>query len=114
MLPSILLSGFMFPRESMPPPICLISFAIPVTHFLEILGGIILRAAELRDLLSHVMALSVCCVAILSLSVMRFHKQLDRARVAGFAAIKPPYSCPVYHKSIAGASLRNTLPLQEL
>jgi ribosome-dependent ATPase len=77
MLPSILLSGFMFPRESMPPPIYLISFAIPVTHFLEILRGIILRAAELRDLLPHVMALSICCVVILSLSVLRFRKQLD-------------------------------------
>lgn len=77
MMPSILLSGFMFPRESMPLPIYLITFAIPVTHFLEILRGIILRAAELRDLVPHVVALSICCLVILTLSVMRFHKQLD-------------------------------------
>lgn len=77
MLPSILLSGFVFPRESMPLPIYLLSFAIPVTHFIEILRGVILRAADLTSLIPHIFALSVCCAVILTLSVMRFHKQLD-------------------------------------
>lgn len=77
MLPSILLSGFMFPRDSMPLPIYLVTFIIPVTHFLEILRGVILRAAELNDLLPHVVALATCCAAILALSVLRFRKQLD-------------------------------------
>lgn len=77
MLPSILLSGFMFPRDSMPLPIYLISCAIPVTHFLEILRGVILRAADLRDLWPHVVALAACCAVILAASVLRFQKQLD-------------------------------------
>ncbi|MEW6197570.1 MAG: ABC transporter permease [Planctomycetota bacterium] len=77
MMPSILLSGFVFPREAMPAPIYWISFAIPVTYFLEILRGIILRAATLPDLLPHVMGLAVCCTAILTLSIARFRKQLD-------------------------------------
>lgn len=77
MLPSILLSGFMFPREAMPTPMYLISFLIPVTYFLEILRGIILRSAELRDLLPHVYGLAICCGLILTLSVVRFRKQLD-------------------------------------
>jgi len=76
MLPSILLSGFVFPRESMPAPIYWIGFAIPVTHFLEILRGIILRDADLRDLLPHVTALASCCLAILLIAVLRFRKQL--------------------------------------
>ena len=42
MLPSVLLSGFIFPRSQMPLPIYLITFAIPVTYYLEILRGIIL------------------------------------------------------------------------
>jgi ABC transporter DrrB family efflux protein len=77
MLPSILLSGFVFPRESMPLPIYLLSFAIPVTHFLEILRGVILRAAGFSDLWQHVLALSICCVVILAASMLRFNKQLD-------------------------------------
>jgi len=76
MMPSILLSGFVFPREAMPTPIYLISFAIPVTYFLEILRGIILRSASLADLLPHVAGLATCCGLILTLSVLRFRKQL--------------------------------------
>jgi ABC transporter DrrB family efflux protein len=77
MLPSILLSGFMFPRENMPLPIYLLTFAIPVTYFIEILRGIILRGAVLTDLLPHVGGLAICCTVILTLAVARFHKQLD-------------------------------------
>jgi len=77
MLPSILLSGFMFPRESMPTPIYLLTFLIPVTYFLEILRGVILRAADFFDLLPHIAGLATCCVAILGLSVARFRKQLE-------------------------------------
>ncbi|MCG3129037.1 MAG: putative multidrug ABC transporter permease YbhS [Phycisphaerae bacterium] len=77
MLPSILLSGFMFPRESMPLPIYLLTYAIPATHFLEILRGVILRGASIAELLPHILALAVCCVVILALSLLRFRKQLD-------------------------------------
>ena len=77
MLPSILLSGFVFPREAMPLPIYLFSFLIPVTYFLEILRGIILRSADLIDLAPHVMGMVICCVVVLALSMARFRKQLD-------------------------------------
>ncbi len=77
MLPSILLSGFMFPRSEMPTPIFLVTFAIPTTYFIEILRGIVLRGAGLTDLGPAVTGLSICCVVILSLSVVRFRKQLD-------------------------------------
>jgi ABC-type multidrug transport system ATPase subunit/ABC-type multidrug transport system permease subunit len=76
MLPSVLLSGFMFPRAEMPLVIYLATFAIPVTYFIEVLRGIILRGAELRDLATHVIGLAVCCVAILALSLVRFRKTL--------------------------------------
>ncbi|MBX7166302.1 MAG: ABC transporter permease [Pirellulales bacterium] len=77
MLPSILLSGFMFPRSEMPAPIYAITFAIPATYFLEILRGIILRGADLRDLVPQVIGLVACSVVILSLAVARFRKQLS-------------------------------------
>ncbi len=76
MLPSILLSGFVFPRAEMPLPIYLISFALPATYFIEILRGIILRGAELADLTPSVVGLTVCCVIVLFASVMRFRKRL--------------------------------------
>jgi len=76
MLPSVLLSGFMFPRSEMPTVIYTLTFAIPVTYFVEILRGIVLRGADFIDLLPHVIGLTVCCVVILSLSLLRFRKQL--------------------------------------
>ncbi|GAA4438671.1 ABC transporter permease [Bremerella cremea] len=76
MLPSVLLSGFMFPRSEMPLPIYLITFAIPVTYFIEILRGIVLRAADFQDLVPSVIGLTLCGLAVISGSVMRFQKRL--------------------------------------
>ncbi|WP_339734210.1 ABC transporter permease [uncultured Gimesia sp.] len=77
MLPSVLLSGFMFPRSQMPLPIYLFTFLIPVTYFLEILRGIVLRGADITDLLPHIAGLSLCCLAIIGISLKRFQKQLS-------------------------------------
>lgn len=77
MLPSVLLSGFMFPRAEMPTPIYIVTFAIPVTYFIEILRGIILRGADFTDLIPHFVGLLCCCGTILTLSFSRFRKQLD-------------------------------------
>lgn len=77
MLPSVFLSGFMFPRSEMPDLIYLITFLLPVTYFVEILRGVILRGADAIDLLPEIIGLSICCAVILSLSLLRFRKQLD-------------------------------------
>jgi ABC-type multidrug transport system ATPase subunit/ABC-type multidrug transport system permease subunit len=76
MLPSVLLSGFAFPRAEMPQPIYLFTFAIPATHFIEILRGIVLRGANFLDLSGPVLGLTICCAAILSVSILRFRKQI--------------------------------------
>ena len=76
MLPSVLLSGFVFPRAQMPLPIYLVTFAIPVTYFLEILRGVVLRGADFFDLLPHLAGLVMCTVVIFTLSLARFRKQL--------------------------------------
>ena len=77
MLPSVLLSGFVFPRSQMPLPIYLVTFAIPVTYFIEILRGVILRGAQWIDIFPSILGLAVCCLAVLTLSVARFRKQLE-------------------------------------
>lgn len=77
MLPSILLSGFVFPRGEMPTPIYLLTFAIPATYFVEIVRGIVLRTADFRDLLPYISGLFVCTVVVLAASLMRFRKQIS-------------------------------------
>lgn len=77
MLPSVLLSGFMFPRQEMPLPLYLAGFVLPVTYFIEILRGVILRAALASDLLPAIAGLAACCIVIFAASVARFRKQLD-------------------------------------
>lgn len=77
MLPSVLLSGFMFPRSEMPLPIYLIGWLLPVTYFVEIVRGVVLRNADALDLLPYILGLGACCGIILTLSVLRFRKQLD-------------------------------------
>ncbi len=75
-LPSILLSGFIFPREAMPPVMYYLGFLMPVTYFLDILRGVILRGAGLTHLWPDALALMAFGVVILILSAARFQKRL--------------------------------------
>ncbi len=77
MLPSILLSGFVFPRDNMPLSLYWLGYLFPVTYFIEILRGIILRGAGVFDLLTWIGGLAACSLALPTLSVWRFHKSLD-------------------------------------
>ncbi|MEK6285118.1 MAG: ABC transporter permease [Acidobacteriota bacterium] len=76
MLPSVLLSGFMFPRDSMPVVMQIIGYLVPATHFMEIIRGIVLRGATLVDLLPEVVTLVVMGIVLLVLSAFRFRKKL--------------------------------------
>lgn len=75
-LPSILLSGFIFPRESMPKIIYPITTIIPVTYFLEILRGIIIRGAGWAEVWKQTLILLVMGVVILAVAASRFRKRL--------------------------------------
>src|SRR5262245_2130279 len=77
MLPSVLLSGFVFPRAQMPTPIYAITFIIPVTYFLEILRGIVLRGADFIDLIPHIVGLAICGIAIMTIRLTRFRRTLE-------------------------------------
>ncbi len=76
-LPSILLSGFMFPFDGMPAIAQWAARLLPLTHFVELVRGIVLRGAELRELLPSLGALTIFFVITMSLAVIRFRKRLD-------------------------------------
>ena len=74
--PSILLSGFVFPRETMPMFIQYISYLIPMTYFLKIARGIILKGLGFMDLLDQILPLLAMTVIVMTLSVLRFTKRI--------------------------------------
>jgi len=75
-LPSILLSGFIFPQEAMPYPIYLFGQCVPVTYFIRILRGIILRDAGFFELWQNGAILALMGVLVLTLATTRFRKTL--------------------------------------
>jgi len=77
MLPSIFLAGFFFPIEAMPTALQAVSYAIPLRYMLEILRGIILKGVGLEVLAGQVWALILFGAIIITVSAMRFRKQLE-------------------------------------
>jgi ABC-2 type transport system permease protein len=77
MLPSILLSGFMFPFEGMPQAAQWIAQLLPLTHFNVMVRGIVLRGATLPELWPQIAKLVAFFVVMLTISVARFKKSLD-------------------------------------
>jgi len=77
LLPSILLSGFVFPREAMPFAVSALGYAIPLTYFLDIVRGIMLKGVGIGFLWDDVLALCLFTVFILTVAVLRFRKSLD-------------------------------------
>lgn len=76
-LPSILLSGFLFPFAGMPVAAQWIGYALPLTHFIELVRGIMLRGADLGDLWPSVRSLLIFFVLAMTVAVLRFRKRLD-------------------------------------
>lgn len=77
MLPSILLSGFMFPRDAMPKIIYYIGNFIPLTYYLDIIRGIILKGIGFSYLMGQVASLLVFSVILLTFSTLKFKKKID-------------------------------------
>jgi ABC-2 type transport system permease protein len=76
LLPNILLSGFMFPWEAMPRPAQILSQALPLTHFLRIVRGIVLKGSALADLTGELTWMAAILVALVVLASLRFSKKL--------------------------------------
>jgi ABC-2 type transport system permease protein len=77
LLPSILMSGFMFPFEGMPKVAQWIAQVLPLTHFNEIIRGIVLRGAALSDMRPELLKLLAFLAVMLTLAMSRFRKRLD-------------------------------------
>jgi ABC-2 type transport system permease protein len=76
LLPNVLLSGFMFPREAMPAAAAAIGLALPLTHFLQIMRGIVLKGVGLGELWPQTLALVGFSALFITFSTLRFNKQL--------------------------------------
>ena len=76
-LPSILLSGFMFPFAGMPRIIQWAAEVLPLTHFLRLVRGIMLRGASLAELWPATLALLAFIAVMMTASILRFRKRLD-------------------------------------
>ncbi len=77
MLPMLLLSGFMFPFDGMPKIAQWIGLLFPITHFVEVIRGIILRGATLADMAPQMYAISGLFLVSMLIPVLRFTKRLD-------------------------------------
>ncbi len=76
-LPSILLSGFMFPFAGMPRVVQWLAEVLPLTHFLRLVRGIMLRGARWWELWPEVLALLAFIAVMMTLAILRFRKRLD-------------------------------------
>ncbi|GLT19688.1 transport permease protein [Vibrio zhanjiangensis] len=77
LLPSILLSGFMFPYEGMPIAAQWIAEALPATHFMRLIRGVVLRGADLIELWRDTLWLASFTILGLIVASARFKKNLD-------------------------------------
>jgi ABC-2 type transport system permease protein len=76
-LPQILLSGFMFPYDGMPRAAQWLAEIFPLTHFLRLVRGIMLRDAALMEMWHELAALAAFVTIVLTMAVLRFRKRLD-------------------------------------
>jgi ABC-2 type transport system permease protein len=77
MMPSILLSGFMFPFRGMPGWAQALGSVIPVTHFLRVVRGSLLKGLGVEDLWASLLALAAFVVAIAAAAMARYRRTLD-------------------------------------
>jgi drug efflux transport system permease protein len=74
LLPSIFLSGYIFPFEGLPLPLQAIGEILPATHMVSIMRGVVLRNAGPAELMPHVLALALISTVLVALSVRSFRK----------------------------------------
>ena len=75
-VPSMLLSGFIFPLEAIPDTVRNLCYAIPFTYFVEIIRGLLIKKSEFSDLLLAYAALMGFVIVFISASIMKFRRTL--------------------------------------
>ena len=76
-LPSIFLSGFIYPVAAMPRVLQFVSLAIPLRYYLIVVRGIVLKGVGMPALWPEVIALSIFAVLVITSAATRFNKRLD-------------------------------------
>jgi ABC-2 type transport system permease protein len=76
-LPSILLSGFMFPFAAMPWWAQAIGNALPITHFLRVVREVMLKGAGFPDIVGDLVPLTLILLTLATLALLRFRRTLD-------------------------------------
>jgi ABC-2 type transport system permease protein len=76
-LPSILLSGFMFPFRGMPEWAQMLGEALPLTHFLRIVRGILLKGSGAAEIAGETAALAAFLVIAGAVALLRYRQTLD-------------------------------------
>jgi ABC-2 type transport system permease protein len=75
-LPSIMLSGFLFPRDAMPKIIYYISAVLPLTYYLQIIRGIMMKGIGFQYLVDQVGALLIFSIIFMTIAVLNFKKKI--------------------------------------
>jgi ABC-2 type transport system permease protein len=76
-LPSIILSGFMFPFRGMPVWAQAIGEVLPLTHFLRIVRGIMIKGNGITDIVWELWPIALFAAVVLAISIKRYHQTLD-------------------------------------
>lgn len=77
MLPNILLSGYIFPRVAMPEPAQWVGLVLPLTYFLKVLRGILLKGVTFGDVWRPTLSMVAIAAVLLAISVRRFRKTIE-------------------------------------
>jgi ABC-2 type transport system permease protein len=76
-MPNILLSGYMFPREAMPKIIQVISNIFPLTYFIKVLRGVILKGNSFSSLKYEFIILVIFGMVVLTAATIKFKKKIE-------------------------------------
>jgi ABC-2 type transport system permease protein len=77
MLPSMMLSGFIFPISSLPVFLQFVGNLLPLTYFIYILRSVVIKGVGLDLIIPQTIALTLFAIGLLGLAAWRFRKSLD-------------------------------------
>ncbi len=77
LLPSILLSGFLFPRESLPIALQWVGLAFPLTYYVIVIRGILIKGVGFEFLWRQIIPLVILALIVFGVAIMRFQKKID-------------------------------------
>ena len=94
-LPQVLLSGLIFPVSSMAAGVRWISYVLPLTYFIEISRGVMLKAMPISDLWEPLGLLALLAVVVLGLAIIRFRRDLAPSSRKERAAARTPETAAI-------------------